>query len=223
MVFLQQPQTVYTSSQSEPYQPLKQNIQGRNFQDWKTPSTPSIICPQHLSLYFQIFCQYHKEFGEPEEELYFQSIPEKSNGSISSQECIAKSELDRLIDRYLEALDNFIPKSRKGRKAENENKEYKEIGVEIYHKEFEKNEDKLFENELKKKIKVDNEFTKSTMESDKYGTSALPYAQRPAKAINTDHMIGVIKSRFKNRVDIEKEVSREYQESETKLNRKRKL
>ncbi|RIB07275.1 hypothetical protein C2G38_2274797 [Gigaspora rosea] len=48
----------------------------------------------------------------------------------------------------------------------------------------------------------------------------LPYNQKTIKAVETDHVIGTIKPGFKNRMETEKEASREYQRSETKLDRK---
>ncbi|RIB29819.1 hypothetical protein C2G38_2238648 [Gigaspora rosea] len=49
-------------------------------------------------------------------------FPQKTHDPIPSQDCISKLELDDLINRYLEVLDDYISESREGRKAKDENK-----------------------------------------------------------------------------------------------------
>ncbi|KAF0460397.1 hypothetical protein F8M41_000599 [Gigaspora margarita] len=46
---------------------------------------------------------------------------------MPSQDCTSKSELDHMINRYLEALDNFIFELQKGQETKDGNKEYNRL------------------------------------------------------------------------------------------------
>ncbi|RIB23544.1 hypothetical protein C2G38_2139699 [Gigaspora rosea] len=160
---------------------------------------------------------------------------------MSSQEYIAKSESDCLIDEYLEALDNIIPESRKSRKAENVNKEYKQYETHIsgvYNRIGHKAESiinvmdsKLPESDFDDLVLdlIDDYLAEESLIKEK--KEAIQTAQilevksyRTLKdPLKSQRLVtgAIIEPRFKNCMGIEKEASREYQVSEMKLDQKK--
>ncbi|CAG8842403.1 44816_t:CDS:2, partial [Gigaspora margarita] len=130
---------------------------------------------------------------EKNETLDTSYIFKRPNNSIPSQNCILKYKLDNLPNEYLKALDEFIPESQKGQKGEVKikNIRVKEVACKNLVK-TDKTENKLPEIELKNKIEVDNDITKSAKESDinRIGieSQALLYYQKFVEATKTNHM-----------------------------------
>ncbi|CAG8828721.1 3414_t:CDS:2, partial [Dentiscutata erythropus] len=74
---------------------------------------------------------------EPQKKPTVNEVPdtyyglENSEDLVTSQDCISRSELDHLINGYLEVLDDFMFKPLKGQENEDRPKKYKASNDEV--------------------------------------------------------------------------------------------